>query len=91
MIKEKHLVPGRVLLQKQLLTRQLPKHPYWKEETVWQPCMVVCCYPDVTRRHARKEAPVNGWEVLVLRWGDVARPVDQVRIVPDTKDWKLAW
>ena len=88
MIKEKHLVPGRVLLR---LTDHPTKKDRWGDpEPWWLPCMVIAYYPDVTRRHSKKTAPVNGWEVLVIWYGNTPRPVEHVRIPPDHQGWKPA-
>lgn len=89
MIKEKQLVPGRVLLRS-VAVPYVNKFGYHDFRNVWVPCMVVAYQPDIKRRHARKTAPVEGWELLVLWWGEVRRPIEQVRIRPDQMDWKAA-
>ena len=93
MIKEKHLTPGRVLLR-------LSDHPRWREPAfqdeqgdplaVWIPCMVIAFLPDIKRRHSRATAPRDGWEVLVLWMDDLTIPLEQVRIRPDHRGWKIA-
>lgn len=94
MIKEKNLVPGRMLLQSS--ERRVPifdqdgRHKYDVWNTVWHPCMVVAYYPDIKRRHSKKTAPIEGWEVLVLWTGEVRRPIEHVRIRPNDTSWKPA-
>jgi hypothetical protein len=73
MIKEKHLVPGRVLLRlsEKRVARFDKEGRHLKDDWVdtWRPCMVIAYYPDISRRHAKKTAPVNGYEVLVIWFG----------------------
>ena len=94
MISETHLVPGRVLLHvtQKRVGRFDKNGRHFRDDWVdtWKPCMVIAYYPDISRRHSRKTAPINGWEVLVIWWGDGVRPVERVRIPPDNRDWKPA-
>ena len=90
MIKEKHLVPGRVLL------RALD-HPTEKDKDgdpipVWVPVMVIAVTRDVTkRRHSKKALPAESWNVLVLWFGEHPWcPYEQVRIWPHQTCWKPA-
>jgi len=93
-IKERHLVPGRVLLRS--ISKRVAvfdrQGRHFKDDWVdaWQPCMVIACYRDVSRRHSRKTAPTEGWEVLVIWYGDIARPIEHVRIPPNHNGWKPA-
>jgi hypothetical protein len=85
-IKEKHLVPGRVLLR--LTYHPTIRDKYNNPKPWWRPCMVVAYYPDIQRRHSRKTAPVTGWEVLVIWFGTTTKPVEHVRIQPEHQSWK---
>ncbi len=94
MIKEKHLVPGQVLVFRSSragVKAGIGGIPTTTLEDYWQPCMVVSHYPVIKQRHARKTAPVDGWEVLVVWMGDTTRLVDHVHILPGDKDWKAGW
>jgi hypothetical protein len=93
MIKEKHLVPGRVLAR---LREEInwETNPTWGRYRTfkkrWVPFMVVSYYPDIKCRHARSTANVEGWEVLVIWLGETTRPVEHVRILPsEVNCWKL--
>lgn len=88
MIKEKHLVPGRVLLR-------ATDHPTKKDRDGdpvcwWRPCMVVAYYTDIKRRHSKSTAPILGWEVLVIWWGSTVRPIEHITIPPEHRGWKPA-
>ena len=89
MIKEKHLVPGRVLLR--CVDHPTKRDQYNDPLDWWVPCMVIAVTKDVSRRHAKKTAPVDGWEVLVIWWGAYpGRSLEQVRILPHQTCWKPA-
>jgi len=89
MIKEKHLVPGRVLLR--AFDHPTKKDAYGDPLPEWIPCMVIAVIKDTARRHSKKTAPAEGWEVLVIWYGEHAwKPFEQVRIWPHQTCWKLA-
>ncbi len=89
MIKEKHLVPGRVLLR--AFDHPTKRDHYNYPLPWWIPCMVISVIKDVSRRHAKKTAPADGWEVLVIWWGAYGgRALEQVRILPHQTCWKPA-
>jgi len=50
--------------------------------------MVIGFVLDIKRRHSKSTAPVEGWDVLVLWFGNNQRMYDIFNIKPDTKDWK---
>lgn len=56
----------------------------------WVPCMVISYLPDVRRRHSKKTAPVDGWEVLVFWFAEGRSPLEQVRISNNGLGWRLA-
>lgn len=95
MIKEKHLAPGRSLLHAVSVPRWSSVGVF-QPKREWWPCLVIGFVPEVKRRHAKKEAPVLGWEVAVLWYGDICRvmpywrTIQNVRINPGAHDWKPA-
>ncbi len=95
MIKEKYLVPGRVLgrltSRERITMNEATDIGHRWFEDYWRPFMVVAYYPDIKRRHSRSTAPVSGWEVLIIWLGETTRPVEHVRIPCDHDGWKLLW
>ena len=98
MIREKHLVPGRVLgrWSDHPDVYKLPRNPdlydvHGDPIGFWNPCMVISYIPDVRRRHSKKTAPVYGWDVLVFWLDDRQHRVESVRIPTDHDGWKLLW
>ena len=59
MIKEKDLCPGRVLTSMDYVRGE-------PEVTAW---LVIGFTTKIKRRHSRKTAPKEGWEVLMLSFG----------------------
>lgn len=97
MIKEKHLVPGRMLACLHSHDRIVMNHAtgigHRSFEDVWVPCMVVSYFPTIDRRHAKSEARRSGWEVLVYWFDDRRERLQRVFIHNDAfslKKWKLA-
>jgi len=82
MIKEKQLVPGRMLQNLQKVTyRDADGHLSYKK--VWVPCMVVSYLPSIDRRHSKNEARRSGWEVLVFWFDDRRERLARVFIYND--------
>lgn len=53
--------------------------------------MVIAVIKDVSRRHSRKTAVAEGWEVLVIWYGEHSwHPFEQIRIWPHQTCWKPA-
>jgi hypothetical protein len=87
-----------VIRQRNLLPSKLMLHRQWERITNvigyshrverWYPCMVIGFVLDIKRRHSKSTAPVEGWDVLVLWFGNNQRMYDIFNIKPDTKDWK---
>jgi len=66
MIKEKDILPGRVIGYSYLRsyehgTEQAMAMVLW---------MIIAVHPIIKRRHARANAPREGWNVLMLRLGE---------------------
>lgn len=106
MIKERHLTPGRVLavrnIEEEWVTKQLPGGaPYrtTQKVTTWLPCMVISYVPDVSRRHSKKTADVEGWHVMVMWMGKHPPGGHMLETVyigqryqnPNEPRWKSLW
>jgi hypothetical protein len=102
MIKESHLVPGKVLAM--LSVREMiavdtatGSIMHREERKVWVPCMVVSYVPIIHRRHSRARAPRDcGWDVLVFWLDDRYNRLEKVHIAPDGREdgivkWKSLW
>lgn len=95
MIREKHLVPGRVIAN--VTTESNPifddrgRHTHSVLVDVWHPCMVISYVADIGRRHAKKTAPRNKWEVLVWWMDERQRKLESVMITPNSVKWKSLW
>lgn len=84
MIKQKDLVPGKVITSAE---------KKWTSDgnpilvvTAW---MIVGFQENVKRRHSKAQAPREGWHVLLLRFGGRDRIVHDVVISPNTfGNWK---
>ena len=89
MIKEKHLVPGRVLLR----AHSLPREVDGMERLVdaWVPCLVVSFIPDIKQRHSRDRARRLGWNVLVMWFDDRQRRLENVYVPVGHQGWKVGW
>jgi len=84
MIKQKDLVPGRVITS---------VDKKWSSEGV--PILIVKAWlivgfqESVKRRHSKAQAPREGWHVLLLRFGGKDRVLEDVIISPSTfGNWK---
>lgn len=62
MIKERDLVPGRVIVR-------LGPQQSGPEPVVVEAFMVIGFQEQVKRRHAKSSAPRDGWHVLMIRFG----------------------
>lgn len=91
MIREKHLVPGRVLGR---WARTMNGHnqfgvPQFRD--VWIPCMVISYIPIILRRHAKNSAERSGWDVLVFWLDDRRERLESIRVPVDHNGWKVLW
>jgi hypothetical protein len=83
MIKEKDLVPGRVITS--LETRR----SFEGLQQVVVAWMVIGFQEQVKRRHQRSKAPRDEWHVLLLRFGGGDRVLNDVVITPASMaQWK---
>lgn len=101
MIKERRLTPGRVIgrcsdhplagFKGGYDPHRLYHDKYGDPIAVWIPCMVVSFIPDVKRRHAKKSAARDGWNVLVFWLDDRRDKLTSITITPNHPGWKLMW
>ncbi len=93
MIKERHLVPGKVIARAHSVRKPvwnlLGRHVDNVEHIEWVPCMVIAYLP-MGRRHGRSRAVV-GWTVVVLWLDGRARCVDECCIDALHEGWKALW
>lgn len=83
MIKEKDLVPGRVITS---LETQRTFEGLRQVVVAW---MVIGFQEQVKRRHKRSQAPREGWHVLLLRFGPGNEILKDVIITPTSMAlWK---
>lgn len=83
MIKEKDLVPGKVITS---IERRWSRDGEVLTIIAW---MVIGFQTQVKRRHQRTKAPRDGWHVLLLRFGGGDRVLHDVIITPGSmRDWK---
>jgi hypothetical protein len=90
-IKERHLVPGKVIGR--LHTRTVPK-PGYEYEYVdwWVPCLVIHAKAQKGGgRHAKSKARASGWDVLVFWFDDRQQKLDEVWVASDHEGWKIMW
>ena len=84
MIKEKDLVPGKVITYIQRAWRagaEVDSISAW---------MIIGFTEQVRRRHSKSSAPRDGWHVLLLRFGEEGQTLWDTMITPSamTRDWK---
>lgn len=79
MLKEKDLVPGRVIVnvQRSILSWN---EPYVMVKVAW---LIIGFSSQVKRRHARKSAPKLGWHILLLRFGSGERVLRDTVLTPN--------
>ena len=87
MIKEKDLVPGRVITDIDYVNRS------WRdgggELLIVRAWMIIGYQTHVRRRHSRNQAPRQGWHLLLLKFGGGDRVLRDVVITPNgMREWK---
>lgn len=92
MIKEKHLVPGRVLAFHKQKLEYDPEFGVCRIDKQVQ-CMVISYIPLIKRRHARSEAQRDGWNVLVFWLDDRTTRIETLLITPAAAatKWWILW
>jgi len=93
-IKEKHLVPGKVIGRLHTRTIVKPGSEWYDREYVdwWVPCLVIYAKARIAGgRHAKSKAQRNGWDVLVFWFDDRQQKLDEVWIASDHDGWKIMW
>ena len=84
MIKQKDLVPGRVITSAD--KKWTPEGKQVMVITAW---MIVGFQESVKRRHSKSKAPREGWHVLLLKFGGKDRTLVDVTISPASfGNWK---
>ena len=95
MIREKHLVPGRVLGRWAQVPRTTmnPATGIGSREYMdtWIPGMVISYIPITQRRHAKSAAERSGWDVLVFWLDDRQKRLENVRVPVEHNGWKVLW
>jgi len=99
-MKFQALTPGRIVLNVNNFCKTFDKKTgAIKMETVFEAWMIISVCEVVARRHSKKTAPREGWNVVMMRFGEhthkhMVYPNDQLiktfLITPDRlRDWKL--
>lgn len=73
MIRERNIVPGRILGRKTFESSYDPIEKRYKAIERIRPCMVISFIPVIKRRHSKGSAPREGWNVLVMWLDDEAK------------------
>lgn len=85
MIKERDLVPGKVITS---IDRRWTRDGEVELVIAW---MIIGFMEVVKRRHSRQTAPRDGWHVLLLKFGGGDRILNDVVITPTemmSNKWK---
>jgi hypothetical protein len=67
-MKPKSLVPGRIITQK-VANYDYDVNGQYRLITTILPWMIVSVEETVWRRHSKKTAPPNGWNILMIQFG----------------------
>lgn len=90
MIKERDLVPGKVItsVDRAWGVNGQGVRGYVEVVTAW---MIIGFQDQIRRRHSKMKAPREGWHVLLLKFGDADRVLHDVVITPSemtSNKWK---
>lgn len=84
MIKERDLVPGKVITSCE--KRHTQRGEWVLVVTAW---MIVGFQENVARRHSKAKAPREGWHVVLLQFGGKDRTIIDMTITPNNfATWK---